>query len=300
MADFSKIGVVTVTYNSAGVLDPFLACLRLQTHTDFLLYVVDNASNDGTLTLLSRWEDSRLRLITNPDNRGVAGGNNQGIEAALADGCSHVLLLNNDVEFGPDLFSLLLNAIQNQGAQMTCPKILYYDEPNRIWAAGGGFEPWVGYRSIHYGEDELDMGQYDQGKLVTYVATCCVLAEAQVFSSVGLMDERYFVYVDDTDFMYRAMKAGVKLYYVPQATLLHKVGRLTGGETSPFSIRFGTRNRQFFLLKHFGYWPALPWMMVCRVVWRLQSFRRTDGRDWLKMKHAAMRESLSLWRTGFR
>src|SRR6266436_6146337 len=95
----TRIGVVTVTYNSADVLPDFLRCLSAQTHTDFLLFVIDNASHDGTVELLQAYNDSRLVIVANPDNRGVAEGNNQGIRRALEAGCFSVLLVNNDTEF---------------------------------------------------------------------------------------------------------------------------------------------------------------------------------------------------------
>src|ERR1700729_3843408 len=82
-----KIGVVTVTYNGAKVIREFLASLDSQTHSNFILYVVDNASNDDVLDVVSKVSQFRIKVIANPDNRGVAEGNNQGIRAALAEGC---------------------------------------------------------------------------------------------------------------------------------------------------------------------------------------------------------------------
>jgi hypothetical protein len=112
------------------------------------------------------------------------------------------------------------------------------------------------------------------------------------------LDERYFVYVEDTDFMYRAMKAGVKLIYLPEAKLLHKVGRLTGGENSPFAIQYGTRNRIFFLLKHFGLACTLPWIAVCQVYFFLQFLFGRKGRSWLSLKQQALRSSLAMYLEG--
>jgi GT2 family glycosyltransferase len=294
MAKQDRIGVVTVTYNSADVLPAFLRCVMDQTHREFLLFAVDNASKDDTLKLLGACADERLRIIANPDNRGVAAGNNQGILAALEAGCSSVLLLNNDTEFDAGLFAQLDAELDRGRAEMVCPKILYYDEPERIWAAGGKFVPWLGYRSVHHGEGQVDLGQHDEVKFVTYVPTCCVLIRKEVFRTVGLMDERYFVYADDMDFMYRAMKVGIRLIYLPGSKLLHKVGRLTGGPDSPFAIRYGTRNRLYFLLKHFGVARSLPCLIICQTVWTFRAFGRKNGEDWLKIKRAALRESLLL------
>jgi GT2 family glycosyltransferase len=296
MAEEDLIGVVTVTYNSAEVLRDFLHCLAAQTHRRYVLFAVDNASKDSTMRILRECVDERLRIVANPDNRGVAAGNNQGIRAALEAGCLSVLLINNDTEFGPALIAQLDEGLAANRVEMTCPKMVYYDEPERIWAAGGKFQPWLGYRSIHLGEGEMDRGQHDLVRLVTYVPTCCVLIKKEVFDKVGLMDERYFVYVDDVDFMYRAMKAGVKLMYLPEAKLLHKVGGLSGGEDSPFAIQYGTRNRAFFLLKHFGMAYALPWLLVRQVYyfWRFLVARK--GVEWLFLKERSLWQAFEMYR----
>ncbi len=257
MALKPRIGVVTVTYNSGTVLLPFLKCVLQQTLSDFILFVVDNASSDDTLHILKECGDDRLRIISNSDNRGVAGGNNQGIRAALEAGCDSVLLLNNDTEFDAALFSLLHEGLHKHDAEMICPKMMYFDEPERIWAAGGKFQPWLGYKIVHLGADQIDVGQHNKARLVPYVPTCCVLIKMEVFEKVGLMDERYFVYVDDVDFMYRSMKAGIRLIYMPETTLRHKVSSLTGGDSSRFAVRYQTRNWTYFQRKHLPRWLAL-------------------------------------------
>lgn len=285
------IGVVTVTYNSAGVLPDFLRCLFAQSHTDFRLFAVDNASSDTTIEMLNGCLDERLTVIANPDNRGVAEGNNQGIRAALAAGCSGVLLLNNDTEFSETLIEQLCEGMSRFQCDMICPKMLYFDEPARIWAAGGYFQPRLGYRALHYGQDEIDRGQFNQARRVTYVPTCCVLIRAELFDYVGLMDADYFVYSDDRDFMYRAYKAGATLWYLPEASLLHKVGRLTGGGDSPFSIRYATRNMAYFQLKHLTPWRAAFWIFLRRIHYMLKFLRRKDDFATLKLRLSATSEA---------
>jgi GT2 family glycosyltransferase len=296
MTEGNFIGVVTVTYNSQTVLRDFLRCMAEQTHGKFLLFVVDNASRDDTLRILGECSDARLRIIANSDNQGFAAGSNQGIRAALDAGCVSVLLINNDTEFDARLIAHLDKGLYTHQVDMACPKMMYYDEPKRIWAAGGAFQPWLGYRSFHFGEREIDHGQYDRAQLITFVPACCVLIQKVVFERVGLLDERYFVYVEDVDFMYRAMRAGVKLMYLPGAKLLHKVGRLTGGEDSSFAIWYGTRNRIFFLLKHFGLIRTLPWLMVRQLTWMTALASGNKGMDWYRLKNEAFLDGLKLGR----
>ena len=92
-----KIGLVTITYNSENVLKPFLDCVWSQTYDNFVLYIIDNASSDTSISTLNHEKDSRLRVITNDRNLGVAKANNQGIQKAINEGCQQVLIINNDV-----------------------------------------------------------------------------------------------------------------------------------------------------------------------------------------------------------
>jgi len=74
---------------------------------------------------------------------------------------------------------------------------------------------------------------------------------ASVFERIGLMDERYFVYYDDTDFVFRCLKHGLRLVYQGSAELRHKVSSSTGGGGSDFSIYYYNRNRLFFIRKNY-------------------------------------------------
>src|SRR5258707_13241919 len=101
-----KIGVVTVLFNSGGMLEDFFASIEQQDHTDFVVYCVDNASADDSVDQC-RARGDRYIVIENARNVGVAAGNNIGTRKAIADGCEFVLYLNNDVAFGPELFGQL-------------------------------------------------------------------------------------------------------------------------------------------------------------------------------------------------
>lgn len=284
-----RIGVVTVTYNSSAVLPEFFRSLEQQTHRNFQLYAIDNASRDDSVDQLRRWGDPRLVLKSNTENVGVAAGNNQGIRAALDDGCEYVLLLNNDVVFGPDLFQQLQDGMAEHRCTMTTPLIYFCEPRDVIWCAGGYFQPKLAFRNLHYAENQRDVGQCSCARAVTYAPTCCVLIRREVFSRIGLMDERYFVYSDDTDFMLRAWKAGESLWYLPDAKLWHKVNSLTG-TASAFSMRYGVRNRAFFIAKHVrGVYGALfQWLYA--LYYLLRFVLRKDTREAYDIKRAAWAE----------
>lgn len=256
-----KIGVVTVTYNSEPVLQEFFDSLAGQTHRSFVLYVVDNASKDNTMEMARQRTDLPVVIIANGENLGVAEGNNQGIRAALVDGCECVLLLNNDTVFPADLFAQLYAGLDRHHCDMTTCKMYYHDKPDIFWCAGGQFDATRFYNASHLGEGEKDIGQHDQPRRATYTPTCCLLVLRSVFDRVGLMDSRYFVYSDDVDFLYRCLKQGLSLWYVPEAKLWHKVSTLTGGDISMFAIRYMTRNRTYFIRKYQPLWKFWLWYL---------------------------------------
>lgn len=265
MNETEKIGVVTVTYNSEPVLADFIESCRKQDFTNFVLYVVDNASKDCSLEMLRSLGDGiPFEIIENDQNLGVAEANNQGIHRAIEDGCSSILLINNDVVFGSSLFSDLLSGKARHGASIIFPKMYYFDNPKKIWCAGGTFIKSRGWTALHYGIGEIDEGQFDHEVVTEYSPTCCALIDTAVFNEIGFMDPDYFVYCDDTDFFFRAMQAGQKAIYLGSACLYHKVSSLTGGGggESPFSLRYMTRNRVLFLKK---FVPGKFW----RAVWLL-------------------------------
>ncbi len=288
------IGIVTVTYNSGKVLPDFLRCLFAQTEANFLLFAVDNASTDNTVELLAGCSDTRLRTIVNPDNRGIAEGDNQGIQQALEAGCSSILLLNNDTEFETTLLEQLAHGLETYACDMVCPKMLYFDQPDRIWAAGGLFQPRLGYRTLHYGERELDRGQFDEARAVTFAPACCILVRSELFAKIGLMDPRYFVYSDDADFLYRALQVGARLYYLPGIRLLHKVSSLTGGDRSPFTIRYTTRNRAYFKIKHLGRLTAWFWNAMYRAYYLAKFLVLKSSLAELRMRQRAISEAYTM------
>lgn len=257
-----QIGVVTVTFNSEGVIRPFMDSLLKQDYGDFRLYVVDNASSDETLRAVGEYRDSRIVVIANRENVGVAEGNNIGIRAALDDGCAEVLLLNNDTVFGPDLFTKLQDGLREHQCDMIVPKILFYDEPDKIWCAGGEFRHWRG-TARHFGFCEKDDGSFDQERRVDYCPTCCMLIKREVFERVGLMDANYFAYFDDTDFCLRAYRASLTMFYIPGAQLLHKVSSLIGSK-SETALRLLTRNHVYYVLKSYDLWKAAYYLPVCQ------------------------------------
>lgn len=250
-----KVGLVTVLFNCPEVLPDFFFCLSKQTYSDYNLYIIDNSTNDDSFVLsknlIEKYQLCNVEIIKNTKNVGVAAANNQGIHLALNAGCEYVLLLNNDIEFHDEqLLEGLLSYADNNKERIIVPKMRYFDN-KRIWCAGGCINLLKG-TTTHYGDQEVDNPKYNNIEYTEYAPTCFMLIHADVFSAVGFMDEDYFVYYDDTDFVYRFKHRGFKILYNPNFCIDHKVSSSTGGDLSPFSMYYSSRNRVYFVLKNFG------------------------------------------------
>lgn len=284
-----KIGIVTVLYNSDDVLPGFFTSLAAQQGIHYRLYVIDNSATDSGTRLsesLAAQHGIDAVCLFNNANAGVAKGNNQGIELALKDGCTQVLLANNDTEFGPTTILDLWTGLEGGREHAVTPKIYYYEGEKVIWYAGGHINAWL-MRTPHYGDRETDRGQWDHQRYVGYAPTCFMLLDRAVFERVGLMDERYFVYYDDSDFVWRMARHNLRIRYAPGALVLHKVSFSTGGGLSPFSLYYTNRNRLYFVRKNLkGLQKALAfaYMMVTRVPRLCLLPKKLSERGWAGLK----------------
>lgn len=279
------IGIVTVLYNSAPVLKDFFLSLEEQTYNNIILYVVDNNSSDNSLETVSELCNKvsfKTVTINEKENWGVAKGNNIGIKAALADNCDYILLSNNDIVLEKTAIEQLLDGLLDNNARMAVPKIYFWNTDSILWAAGGYFQ-LLDCTSRHYGYRKPDSHHFNTPKQVSYSPTCFMLLDKTIFDHIGFMDENYFVYCDDADFVWRATIDGSeKLFYIPSSVIWHKESFSTGGKLSVFSIYYMTRNRLYFSKKHFTlfqrytFYMCLFFHFVIKDVWTF-SWKQFDA-----------------------
>jgi GT2 family glycosyltransferase len=289
-----KIGIVTVTHNSASVLDDFFASLDAQIYSNFVLIAVDSGSTDDTAAKLRSYHGAEKLLIENEANVGIAVGNNQGIRAAIDAGCEYVLLLNNDVAFKDDMIERLVLGMEKEQSFMVVPMIYCFQPSNVIWAAGGGFQPMRGFRNYHRGEGQEDIGQFNQSCLIDYAPACCILIRRETFAQIGLMDERYFVYSDDADFMFRARQKQLRISFIPSAKLWHKVSSLTGGLQSDFTIYHAARGRALFLYKNLGQFNGWLWTAITHCLYIIRPLLGKDTERRCAEKRRGLRDGRRL------
>lgn len=253
-----KVAVVILNWNrKSDTLECIRSVHELRTmNYQLITIVVDNNSKDGSVEEFRKQKN--ITLVTNRDNLGYTGGNNEGIKKAIELGADFIMVLNNDTILDKHLVKELLEVAKNKkDAGIFTPKIYFAKsfefhkdryERNElgkvIWAAGGKID-WDNVYGINRGVDEVDTGQYDRVEEVDFGSGACLFVKREVFEKVGIFDNRYFMYYEDTDLCEKAKKSGFKTVYVPTAKLWHKVAQ-SSGIGSGLNDYYISRNRLLF------------------------------------------------------
>jgi GT2 family glycosyltransferase len=243
--------IVIVVLNWNGREDT-LACLRslAPVRSDHVeVMVVDNGSVDGSEAAI-RDAHPELAFVQTGANLGFAGGNNVGIEHALARGAEAVLLLNNDTEVEPDFLTPMIETLDaDPRVGIVGAAIAYHHDPERLWAFGGGrfdvSNGWVRHVQRPVPLETLTT----RGNVHFYVTGCAMLLRRETIEEVGVLDTSYFHFCEDVDLCLRAERAGWKVTVAPQARLRHKVSATTG-VSSPAFLYYNLRSRLTLARRH--------------------------------------------------
>jgi GT2 family glycosyltransferase len=278
-----RVSIVILNWNSLEVTLDCLHSLLKVDYPNFEMVVVDNGSVDGSPAKLLE-KVPEIRLIQNPTNLGFAGGCNVGMRDALHRGTDYILLLNNDTIVASDFLSQLVQVAESdEKIGAASPKVLFFDQPDRLNYAGGDHTFWRLFPKVS-GLRQLDDGTYDKLREVSFLTGCAFLIKAEVVRKVGVMEEIYFHFYEDIEWSLRVLKAGFKTFYVPSAKIWHKEHYVTDKNQGNGFIEFNlARANMIFARKHvpLRLWPLkmpffVAWMGYRTLVF---SFRR----DWQKV-----------------
>jgi GT2 family glycosyltransferase len=247
--------VVIPTLDGRRLLEECLAALDRQTLPAGDLIVVDNGSRDDTLDWLGRHYPAAT-VLRNPCNRGFAAAVNQGIRASRSE---WVALLNNDAVPEPDwLAGLVAAGAADRRVGAVASRMMFRDARHVISSAGIRLDPaglawdlWVGETT------------WPSAAVPVFGASAgaCLLRRAML-EDVGLFEESFFAYSEDTDLAWRARLRGWRALLAPDAVVYHALSA-TGGEGSPFKRYQLAHNRWRLLVRNY---PGAPLLLRLPIV----------------------------------
>jgi GT2 family glycosyltransferase len=252
------IAAIVISYRRPPMVLSCLGKLLALPDAPSRVWLVDNAPEDGTAALV-REKFPMVQIIGSGENLGFAAGNNMGMNAALAAGFPFILLLNDDAELEPGVLTRLYETINSAPAIGAVGPIVCYGDGRMIWSAGGR----IGVRSGLVGH-VLYSHFASQTYTVDYVTACAVLYRSDAIKQVGMFDERFFMYYEDSDLGVRLSKAGYHNVIDTQAKAIHHVPRdLAVRMHSPGFLYYLNRNRILFMRKH-NPWGTITAALVFR------------------------------------
>lgn len=257
-----SVAIIILNWNNwQDTIKCVTACQKLE-WPKIRILLVDNHSTDQSLEILHHHFPD-LEIIEIGINLGFAGGNNIGIQRALDLGADYIWLLNNDAVPAPDALEPLVKVLlAAPAAACAASKIYYMDDPQRIWFAGGAWSKGH-LRLRQQGAGQIDTGQFGNTREIGSITGCSVLLSGKTLQHIGMLEERYFLYWEDTDWSARALNKGYTLLFVPDSHVWHKVSASIE-RRSTLQYYYFTRNGLYFCHAYDMF--TLPWLLLYLVV----------------------------------
>jgi GT2 family glycosyltransferase len=247
-----RIAVILLNFNGKNLLERFLPYLMKYTDKKISnLYVIDNASNDDSVSFLKE-NYSSIKVIINKKNLGYAGGYNEGVKSIKAD---YYVFINTDVEVTSNWLNPLFNKMESNSNIGACqPKILSEKNKNYFEYAGasGGYIDFLGYpycRGRIFDTIEKDYGQYNEEKEVFWTSGSCMIIQSSLFHKLNGFDKDFFAHMEEIDLCWRIKRKGFINYCIPKSVIYH-----IGGETlsylNPKKTYLNFRNNLIMISKN--------------------------------------------------
>lgn len=255
-----RVAVVILNWNGWRDTIECLESVARSDYQDFFVAVCDNASTDSSAAQFRDWitarADPRIRFLQNGANLGFAGGNNVGMRFALEQGADYIWILNNDTVVETTAIRKMVDFMERQPSVGICGATLKeYSPPHHIQTLGGyRYSKWCARCTP----------VLSRFRRVDYVAGASMFVRRSFVSSVGLMDEGYFLYFEEIDWITRG-RQHFRLGVCPEAVVFHKEGGTIGSGSSAqrslVSEYFTSRNR---VRATWRLWPVyMPSVFFC-------------------------------------
>ena len=243
----NSVFAIVLCHNGVNLTLNCLASLKSQDFPDLRIIVVDNDSQDDTVTQVQHEYPDAI-LIQTKENLGYTGGNNIGIKAAIEHNANFIFLLNNDTILATNCVSELASTLmENPQASVVGPMIYTWESWDLISSAGGVID-WQYADATNLGAGDKDTGQFPAQK-VDFLNGCGLMVRSTAVENAGLLDDRYFMYWDEIEWCQRIRKSGGELLFQPAARMQHRA-TIETSDLSPITLYYITRNRFLFFAQH--------------------------------------------------
>lgn len=240
----AEVTVIIPNYNGIKYIKQCLDSLMDQSFTDFHTIVVDNFSEDESLSVIEN-EFPQVELVKLSQNFGFCRAVNEGIKRTKT---KYLILLNNDTKVDKDFIKELYNCIESHPDTFSvAAKMLQMYNPDKIDAAGDLY-CCLGW-AFSLGKDK-DASKYNKERVIFSACGGAAIYRKDVFEQIGYFDELHFSYLEDVDVGYRARIMGYKNRFTPKAIVYHAGSGTTGSRYNPFKVRIAARNSWYVVFKN--------------------------------------------------
>ncbi len=243
----AKVSIIIVNWNGGDVFKKCLQSIRKLKYQNYELIVVDNASTDGSYKYVDQSRGEML--IVNNGNLGFAPANNIGYKRAKG---KYVLLLNNDTTVKSDLLNILVNKMESDlNIGVIQPKI-YLMDTNKKLDNCGSFLTRIGFLQ-HWGFFKKDSVEFSKEKIIFSAKGACMMTRKSIIDKVGLFDDTFGSYFEETDYCWKVWLLGNKVLYFPNTFIYHKLA-YSAKRMNPFSVNYHSfKNRISSLIKNLSF-----------------------------------------------
>lgn len=251
------ISIIVTAYNGKAVTRNCLDRLIKEVFTE--LIIVDNASTDGSEQLYKSYRDPRIKILRNTENKGYAEANNQGYRVATG---KYIVFLNNDTVPLPGFLKPLVAYLETHNTVAAVQPLILF--PDKTIDSIGSFLTPTGF--LYHRAHRQKLSKKNTRPLLVYsLKGACMVWKKEVLQHIGIFDESYFAYFEETELCNRAIRAGYKLALVPKSAIVHLGGFTSNSMNQSFIQFFNTKNRVQTYFRHLP--NSLAWQILPLHIW---------------------------------
>lgn len=216
------VSIIIINWNGGQILLNCLKSLSKINYPNWELILVDNGSRDGSENFINKVKLKNIKniIIKNSQNLGFAPANNQGLKKSSGE---YILLLNNDTLVPENFLSIMIDKMESDSTIGVIQPKIYMMDNHQLLDNAGSYLTKIGFLE-HWGFMQKDRPEFNQEREILSAKGACMLIRVKVTEGLGLFDEKFFSYFEESDFCWRVWLAGFRVLFFPKTYIYHKLG----------------------------------------------------------------------------